>query len=243
MAPSRRRSGTSPKSGLRKQYRQFQLFSLATEIARFIGHLSSPTVPENPCLPPRIMQSTFTRNMGTQTSPAFNQQTQTYDDNLDDDTCFSDHSLLLIPHAGLPLIILLHFRSIHPIILLPYLHPTLSQTTPSCLLQLQKPTSFFIPLNMLRSSQCCLCSLSIQHTHNIKVTTEPAWVTPKWDKPCQTGVDKTRTKSYSLCQQYAVPIKTHLAELPRLPGLGECGNNNQLDVTGCLDKKQDKSLE
>ncbi|KAF7691832.1 hypothetical protein HF521_010799, partial [Silurus meridionalis] len=87
--PSRRRSGTSPKGGLR----QFQLFSLATEIARFLEHLSSSTVPENPCLPPRIVQSTFTRNMGTQTSADLsatcNQQTHTYDDDLDDDTCFS----------------------------------------------------------------------------------------------------------------------------------------------------------
>ncbi|KAF7707933.1 hypothetical protein HF521_016990 [Silurus meridionalis] len=92
MAPSCRHPGPPPKSGLGKQYRQFQLFSLATEIALSIEHLSRATVPENPCLSPRIVQSTFTRDMGTQTSSdlsaAFNQQTQTYDDDLDDGICF-----------------------------------------------------------------------------------------------------------------------------------------------------------
>ncbi|KAI5621518.1 hypothetical protein C0J50_18927 [Silurus asotus] len=86
-ASSRRRSGTSLSSILHRQYRQFQLFYLATEIAQFIEHLSTPAVPENLCLPPRIVQHTFTRAMGTQTSsdlPAvYYQKTQTNNEDYD----------------------------------------------------------------------------------------------------------------------------------------------------------------
>ncbi|KAI5102158.1 ryanodine receptor 3 isoform X3 [Silurus meridionalis] len=88
VAPSHKRSGTSLRSILRRHYSQFKLFFLATEAARFIEHLSTPTIPENPCLPPRILQHTFTHDMGTQTScdlPAvYHQKTQTDNEDYDD---------------------------------------------------------------------------------------------------------------------------------------------------------------
>ncbi|KAI5106755.1 hypothetical protein C0J45_2393 [Silurus meridionalis] len=91
MAPPRKRSGMSPMGVLRRQYRQFQLSSLAAELAHFLEQLSGLTVPANPYLPPRIVQSTSMRDMGTQTSPDLsatrNRQPRAYDDNCSEGSC------------------------------------------------------------------------------------------------------------------------------------------------------------
>ncbi|KAI5625326.1 hypothetical protein C0J50_15185 [Silurus asotus] len=71
-APPRIPPRASPMGILRRQFRQFQLSSLAAELTQFLEQLSRPSVPENPFLPPRIVQSTSTRDMGTQTSPDLN---------------------------------------------------------------------------------------------------------------------------------------------------------------------------
>ncbi|KAF7686940.1 hypothetical protein HF521_015333 [Silurus meridionalis] len=92
MAPPRRPPRSSPMGILRRQSRQFQLSSLAAELTQFLDQLSSPIVPENPFLPPRIVQSTSTRNMGTQTSPDLN--------NCSEGSCLPDMSPLFSPYPS-----------------------------------------------------------------------------------------------------------------------------------------------
>ncbi|XP_046710914.1 uncharacterized protein LOC124389594 [Silurus meridionalis] len=72
MAPPRLPPRTTQLGILRRQFRQFQLSLLAAELTHFLEHLSSPSVPEDAFLPPRIVQSTSTRDKSTQTSPELN---------------------------------------------------------------------------------------------------------------------------------------------------------------------------
>ncbi|KAI5102803.1 hypothetical protein C0J45_8155 [Silurus meridionalis] len=57
---------------LRRQCRQFQLSSLAAELTHLLEHLSSPSVPANAFVPPRIVRGNNMCDRSTQTSPDLN---------------------------------------------------------------------------------------------------------------------------------------------------------------------------
>ncbi|KAI5098659.1 hypothetical protein C0J45_10798 [Silurus meridionalis] len=80
--PPRLPTRTTQLGILRRQYRQFQLSSLAAELTHFLEHLSSPSVPDNAFLPPHIVyHCSTTCDQNTQTSEL---------DHRYDCTCFPD---------------------------------------------------------------------------------------------------------------------------------------------------------
>ncbi|KAF7691410.1 hypothetical protein HF521_011707 [Silurus meridionalis] len=80
MAPPRRSAqpSLSPRASalavLRRQYRQFQLSSIAAEFTHFLEQLSRPSVPADAFVPPRIARGFTTRDGSTQTSPDLNRR-------------------------------------------------------------------------------------------------------------------------------------------------------------------------
>ncbi|KAF7704845.1 hypothetical protein HF521_021917, partial [Silurus meridionalis] len=146
---------------LRRQCRQFQLSSLAAELTHLLEHLSSPSVPANAFVPPRIVRGNNIVT-GAHRLPDLNSR----------HGCSyfltRHHSFLPVLHTGLPLIIPLRLLLLCQVTVLLCLHlasgqaalscllpmllclrPALGLATPPCLLQLQKPVRLAISIKML----------------------------------------------------------------------------------------------
>ncbi|KAF7709998.1 rho guanine nucleotide exchange factor 15-like [Silurus meridionalis] len=91
-APPRLPPRPSALGALRRQYRQLQLSSLAAEFTHFLEQLSSPNIPANAFVPPRISRGLTMLDGSTQTSPDLSRR--------HDCSCFPDTTPQFSPYPS-----------------------------------------------------------------------------------------------------------------------------------------------